>query len=248
MLEKIANLPTGIVGVKAVGKVSREDYEQIIEPLFERAREQGSKLRFLYEFGPEFEGFSPGAAWEDARFGLLAVRQLAGCAIVTDIRWVREASKFVGFWLPCPVRVFADGQRVQAVEYLEGLPERSGLSHRLLPESGVIVVEINEALRAQDFDALAVTADNWIHAQGVLNGLVIHAHHFPGWENLRGLIRHVRFVRDHHRKIKRVALVSDAKLASLAPQIGEHFVEAELKHFGYDELNAALDWVRNEAD
>ena len=55
MLEKIANLPPGIVGVKAVGRISRADYESVIEPIFEEARNKGDKIRFLYELGPDFD-------------------------------------------------------------------------------------------------------------------------------------------------------------------------------------------------
>ena len=53
----------------------------------------------------------------------------------------------------------------------------------------------------------------------------------------------MRFVRDHQRKIKRVALAADAKLASLAPKIAEHFIQAEVKKFAYDELDAAIAWA-----
>jgi hypothetical protein len=106
-----------------------------------------------------------------------------------------------------------------------------------VPESGLIVVEVKHALSAQDFDALAFTADTWIESHGSLQGIVIHARAFPGWENLGGLVRHMQFVRDHHRHVKRIALAADAKIASLAPKIAEHFIQAEVKHFGYDELD-----------
>jgi hypothetical protein len=244
MLERLANLPPGIDGVKAIGTVSKEDYEKVLEPLFDEARKKGEKLRFLYEFAGDFEGFSSGAAWEDVRFGLGAVRQLVGCAIISDTGWVRESSKFVGFWLPCPLRVFGSEEREQAIEFLRSLPGQPGISHRVLPEEGVIVVEVKQALRPQDFAALTATADDWISARGSLNGLVLHAHHFPGWESLQGLGKHIRFVRDHHQKINRIALVTDAKLASLMPQIAEHFIKAELKHFAYDKLDDAIAWAR----
>jgi hypothetical protein len=244
MLEKITNLPAGIEGVTASGKVTREDYEKVIEPIFEDARRKGEKVRFFYEFGSEFQGFSAAAAWEDARFGLGAIRQLAGCAVVSDSARIRDMTKFVALLLPSPVRVFAHKERPQAIEWLKSLPEQPAISHRLIAETGVIVVEVKQALRAQDFDALAATADQWIQERGTLNGLVLHAHHFPGWENLEGLIKHIRFVRDHHTKIKRIAVVSDARLASLAPRVGEHFVAAEIQTFHYDKLDDAIAWAR----
>src|SRR5262249_44873234 len=141
------------------------------------------------------------------------------------------------------VRVFGNGQFAEAVDWLRSLPEGPTLSHRLLPE-GVLVVEVRQALRAQDFDALAATADVWLEAHGDLRGIVIHAREFPGWENLGGLIRHVRFVRDHQRRVRRVALASDSRLADLAPRLAEHFVQAEVRRFGYDELDAAVAWAK----
>jgi hypothetical protein len=114
---------------------------------------------------------------------------------------------------------------------------------RLLPESGVIVVEIKQALGPADFALLATTADAWIKTHGALNGLVLHAHHFPGWESLRGVMSHIRFVREHHREVKRIALVTDSRLAGLVPQIAEHFVKAEVKAFAFEALDEATVWA-----
>ena len=243
MIEKLKDLPRGIDGVRAIGKISKEDYEHVFVPLFDEIRREGRRIRFLYQLGPEFEGFTPGAAWEDAKIGLHFMRLFDGCAVVTDLGWIRESTRLAGFLMPCPVRLFSNKEFDEAIDWLRSLPEGPAVSHRLLPESGVIVVEVKQALRAQDFDALAFTADTWIEAHGNLQGLVIHAREFPGWENLGSLFRHVRFVRDHHRKVKRIAFAADSKLASLAPRIADHFIQAEVKSFGYDELDAAIAWA-----
>ena len=246
MLERMQDLPGGIDGVKAVGRVSKEDYERVFQPLMDAARREGRRIRLLYQVGPEFEAFSPGAAWEDAKLGLASLRMFEGCAVVTDIGWMREATRLAAFLMPCPVRVFPNAGRGEAVAWLESLPQGATVTHRLLPERGVLVVEVRQALRAQDFDSLAATADQYLDTHGDLPGLVIHAKAFPGWENLGGLIRHVRFVRDHHRRLRRVALASDSKLAGLAPRLAEHFVQAEVRRFGYDELDAAVAWAGQE--
>lgn len=242
------DLPPGIEGLIASGKVSKEDYEQVLEPLLDAARRDGHHLRFLYQFGPQFEGFTPSGAWEDAKVGLRALRLFQGCAIVADASWLRESARLVGFLMPCPVRAFGNAERDEALAWLSSLPAGPAVSHQLLPEKGVLVVEIRQALRAQDFDALALTADTWIEAHGELNGLVVHAREFPGWENLGGLLRHVRFVRDHQRKIGKIALATDSKLASLAPRLAQHFIHAEVKHFGYGELDAATEWAQHSQE
>lgn len=243
MLERLADLPAGIDGVKAVGRISKEDYERVFEPLLDEARRAGRRIRLLYQLGPEFEGFTAGAAWEDVRLGFGALRLFDGCAVVTDAGWIRESTRLIGFVMPCPVRAFATAERAGAVEWLRSLPEGPAVSHRLIPETGVLVVEVRQALRAQDFETLAATADEWIEAHGALEGLVIHAREFPGWENLGSLVRHIRFVRDHQRRVRRVALASDSRLAGLAPRLAEHFVQADVKGFGYDALEAAIAWA-----
>lgn len=243
MLEKLQDVPAGIDAVRATGHVSKDDYERVVEPLVDDARREGRHIRLLFEFGPEFRAFTPGAGWEDLKVGIGSRRLFEGCAIVSDAGWVRESTRLTAFLMPCPVRVFGGQERGAAVDWLTALPEGPGVSHRLAPEAGVIVVEVSEPLRAEDFDALGLTADGWLQTHDRLAGIVIHARAFPGWENIGGLVRHVRFVRDHHRKVGRVALAADSKLAGLAPHLANHFVQAEVRHFGYDELDDAVTWA-----
>ncbi|MFZ3214736.1 MAG: STAS/SEC14 domain-containing protein [Candidatus Acidiferrales bacterium] len=243
MIERLKNLPIGIDGAKAIGTITKEHYEQVFVPLLEQARGDGRRIRFLYQFGPEFQGFTPSAAWEDAKIGLRSLHLFDGCAVVTDLAWIREVTRLAAFFMPCPVQVFGNQHFDNAVTWLQSLPEGATVSHRLLPESGVIVVEVKQPLRAQDFEALALTADAWIEAHGELQGLVIHAREFPGWENLGSFFRHLRFVRDHQRKVRKIALAVDSKLASLMPTIAEHFVQAEIKSFAYSELDSAIAWA-----
>jgi hypothetical protein len=244
MLVKLDDVPFGIDGLKAVGKLSKSDYEGVFEPLLEQARKDGRRLSMLFELGPDFEGFTAGGAWEDAKIGLRYMRLFDACAIVTDLPWIRASTKLARFMMPCPVQVFGAQEQQKAIDWLRSVPEGAAVSFRLLADFGVMVVEVKQALRAHDFDAMALTADTWIESHGALHGIVIHCREFPGWENLHGVLRHIRFVRDHHRKVGRVALVADSKLASLAPHIAEHFIQAEVKSFGYDELDAAVAWAR----
>jgi hypothetical protein len=242
------DLPSGIQGVKATGKVSKQDYAQVVGPLLDEARREGRRIRFLYQLGPEFDGFRASAAWADAKIGLQSVGLFDACAIVTDVAWLKELTRLSAFLLPCPVRVFGNQEQAQAIAWLSSLPEGPVIAPRLLSDSGVIVVEVNRPLGAQDLDALAHAADAWIEAHGELQGLAIHAREFPGWENLWSFLRHVRFVRNHHRKMRRVALAVDSKLASLAPRLAQHLVKPEVKSFGYEELAAAVAWAGGNPD
>jgi len=53
----------------------------------------------------------------------------------------------------------------------------------------------------------------------------------------------MKFIKDHHEKVKRVAAVTDSKFMSIAPTIANHFVSAEVKHFPYADMDAAKQWI-----
>jgi hypothetical protein len=53
----------------------------------------------------------------------------------------------------------------------------------------------------------------------------------------------MRFVRDHHRVIRKIAAVSDSPILSIAPRLAKHFVNAEIRHFHASERSAALAWL-----
>jgi hypothetical protein len=248
MLDRVQDVPSGVDAVKAIGTVSKGDYEAVIEPLVDNARREGRRIRLLYEFGPEFGSFTPAAGWEDFKVGIGAMRLFEGCAVVSDIGWIRQSTRLASFLMPCPVRVFGGQDREEALRWLISLPEGPGVSHQLLPESKILVVEVEQPLREQDFDALAQTADSWLETHDELAGVVVHARTFPGWENIGSLLRHVRFVRDHHRKVRRIALAADSKLAGLVPHFANHFTQAEVRQFGYGELDDAVAWASSPPD
>ena len=56
---------------------------------------------------------------------------------------------------------------------------------------------------------------------------------------------HFRFVRDHHKRIKKVAVVTDAALGNLAEKLASHFVAATVRRFPAGELKAAEQWIMN---
>ena len=117
------------------------------------------------------------------------------------------------------------------------------IQHELLREKGVLIIKPDGALRAEDFAALAAAVDPYIERHGELRGLMIEAPSFPGWANFAALLSHLRFVRDHHRRIRRIAVVSDSTLLAVAPKIASHFVRAQVRTFDAADRAAALAWV-----
>jgi hypothetical protein len=51
-------------------------------------------------------------------------------------------------------------------------------------------------------------------------------------------------VREHHRRIRRIAAVSDGAILSILPALGKHFVQAEVRHFPFAERDGAMLWLK----
>jgi hypothetical protein len=117
------------------------------------------------------------------------------------------------------------------------------LKHELRKEEGILILRPEGPLSADDFKHIAADVDGHIEAHGALNGLMIHARRFPGWEDLWAVMRHLKFVREHHRLIRRVAVVSDAAMLQVAPKIATPFVSAEIKQFPFEAEEEALAWL-----
>ncbi len=121
------------------------------------------------------------------------------------------------------------------------------LLYEILQDDKIVVVEPKSPLSEEDFRRLTEDVDRFLEQHSILKGLCIHTREFPGWEDMAGLISHLRFVRDHHRQVEKVALASDSTLATIAPKLVEHFVSAEIKKFNYEEKEKALRWLRQES-
>jgi hypothetical protein len=118
------------------------------------------------------------------------------------------------------------------------------VNYELLRTDGILVIRPEASLEAADFQRIAQEVDPYIEASGKLHGVMIDAKFFPGWKDFAALVAHLKFVKDHHRQIERIAAVSDSGFLSIAPKIASHFVQAEVRHFAHSQRDEALAWLR----
>jgi SpoIIAA-like len=115
-------LPGGVHGLDARGTATSDDYDRVFAPLVDRLRQAGQRLRLLYQIGPGFHRITPGALWADSRLGARYLPLLDGCALVTDIDWIREPGRSIATWMPCPMHVYDNAHREDAARWLASLP------------------------------------------------------------------------------------------------------------------------------
>ena len=117
------------------------------------------------------------------------------------------------------------------------------LTYQILENENIVVIEPKGPLSEADFRDLTRDVDLHLVRTGTLKGVLIHATAFPGWDSFGSMIGHLRFVRDHHRLIEKVALASDSAIATVMPKLVDHFVGAEVIGFAFDERDEAMAWL-----
>jgi hypothetical protein len=115
--------------------------------------------------------------------------------------------------------------------------------HTLDTANAILHLQPQSSLDKEDFEELAAKVDPFIAETGDLAGLIVETPAFPGWSSFEALAAHLRFVKDHHKHIKRIALVTDSALGNLAEKLVSHFVSAEIKQFPASALAAARQWI-----
>ena len=117
------------------------------------------------------------------------------------------------------------------------------LSIDLNKEAGLVIVQPEGTLSESDFDTIASVIDPYLEEHGELRGLIIYTKDFPGWDSFGAMLKHFKFVKDHHQKLSYVALVTDSAIGNLAEKIAGHFISAEVKYFPYSQLADAKSWI-----
>jgi hypothetical protein len=117
------------------------------------------------------------------------------------------------------------------------------IEHSLDAANSILKIRPTAALKKEDFADLAKVVDPHIEKAGGLAGIIVEAPQFPGWDGFGALAAHLRFVREHHKKVKKIAIVTDSALGSVGEKLGTHFVAAQIKHFPAGEHEAARQWI-----
>jgi hypothetical protein len=118
MLNEMPDLPPGVIGFEASGKLRSEDYRDILLPALQRASADG-EVRIVIVI-PKFEGFSGGALWQDLRMGVEHWSAWKRIALVTDIDWMAHGTEWFGWMTPGEVKHFPLADRSAAVEWAAG--------------------------------------------------------------------------------------------------------------------------------
>ena len=118
MITELTDLPAGVIGFEASGKLRAEDYRDVLLPAVERAASKGD-VRLVIVVR-DFDGLTAGALWQDLEMGVEHWRAWRRVALVTDIEWMTHMTAMFGWMTPGDVKHFRLPERDAAIAWVAG--------------------------------------------------------------------------------------------------------------------------------
>jgi hypothetical protein len=124
MIRVLDDMPEGVLGFEASGKLTAEDYTSVLAPALEAATAGGGKVRIMLDFSGEFDGLEAGAVWQDLKMGVREWSDWERIALVTDHKWMREGLQMFAWAVPGEVQAFPAGDRAKALAWVASTDAR----------------------------------------------------------------------------------------------------------------------------
>ncbi|WP_461452051.1 SpoIIAA family protein [Mucilaginibacter sp.] len=98
MLQFINDLPAHVVGIHAIGDVTKDDYEKVLLPRIDALVKEQGEINYLLVLETDVSNFSIAAWWEDLKLGFKNFTKWNRIAIVSDqkgVEWFSDAFRIM---------------------------------------------------------------------------------------------------------------------------------------------------------
>ena len=131
MLQIMKDLPQHVVGVRAVGNVTKDDYDQTLVPAIEKVAKEFGKINFLMLLETDIGNFTYGAWMQDAKMSLKHFAKWNKIAIVTDQKVIENISQIFNFVSPAQAKGFPVSDLELAKTWVAAPQEATGKAHKV---------------------------------------------------------------------------------------------------------------------
>ena len=244
MIKVLNDIREDVIGFELSGIVTGKDYETILIPAVKEKLKTNEKLKVLYYVGDDFDSYELKAMLDDAVAGIEFFSNWDKIAVVSDVEWIINAVKIFAFMVPGRVKTFSNAALEEAKEWL--LSEETlhpNIKVTLQEALKIAILEPKASLSKDDFIYAKSLIDSFIEREGKLNGIIIYTKDFPGWDSFSAFLNHMKFIKEHHKHIRKLAFVTDSFVGEMGERVGSHFVSAEVKNFDFSALDEAKKWI-----
>jgi hypothetical protein len=121
MLQLLHDMPPFVVAVRATGKVTKDDFDKVLLPAFDRVARAYDGIHFLLVLDNDISDFTLGAWWDDMKAGIQHFTKWKKIAVVTDSPVVEKFSDFFTLLTPGKSKGYKKHELVQAKTWIAEL-------------------------------------------------------------------------------------------------------------------------------
>lgn len=119
MLQFINDLPGDVVGIHAIGEVTKEDFDKVLIPRIDDLSKRQGEIKYLLVLETDVSNFTMAAWWKDLVMGLKHFTEWKRIAVVSNqkgVEWFTDAFKH---FIPGTSKGFALNELDEAVEWIK---------------------------------------------------------------------------------------------------------------------------------
>jgi hypothetical protein len=117
MIHFLENLPTNMVGFKATGEITENDFTDIVMPKVKALIDKTDKLNYLLVLETSVKNFTIGAWMKDAMMGIKHLTKWNRAAIVSDVEAIRNFTDFFSYLMPGEFKGFEHKDLQLAIDW-----------------------------------------------------------------------------------------------------------------------------------
>ncbi len=118
MIEELKDTPNTMVGFRATGDITKEDFDHIVLPAVAELVKRTDKLNYLLVLDTAIKNFTIGAWLKDAMLGLNNLGKWNRAAIVTDSEGINAFTGFFSKVVPGEFRGFNHHELDEAIKWV----------------------------------------------------------------------------------------------------------------------------------
>ncbi len=118
MFTLLHDLPTNVVGVRATGVISKDDYENVLLPRMADLYQRTGSVSLLLQLETELHNYTSGAWLEDAKLGLRYFAKWRKVAIVSNKNGIKWFTDTFGLLVPGTYKGFMLADLVEAKRWV----------------------------------------------------------------------------------------------------------------------------------
>lgn len=107
-----------MVGFKATGEVTKEDFENVVMPAVKSLVAKQGELNYLLLIDTELKNFTAGAWWQDALLGIKNLTKWRRAAIVSDSSGISAFTNIFSVVVPGEFKGFKPSELDDAIHWV----------------------------------------------------------------------------------------------------------------------------------